>query len=66
MVGAVFVGLILSIALLVLVDQTPDHDDLGERLDRIESQMVFNSCLLLFPPEERTISCVTECQSQDG
>jgi hypothetical protein len=56
-IGAV----LLIIILLWSIISSLTGPSLRERLDAIDSQLQFQTCLILAPPEERTEAAVSTC-----
>lgn len=55
-------ALILGLVIVALIRGGPSHEDLLERQDTIEGQLIYISCLLLIEPEDRTPEAVAQCQ----
>ena len=66
-VGAVLVAMVIVILVLQMVyGQDTSHEDLSSRLDVLEQESHFQSCLLQFIPEERSESVIAECAISEG
>ena len=61
--AAVVVGIVIVVIVLqVVYGQDTTHQDLTDRLELLEDEARFQSCLLQFIPEERTERVIAECQ----
>ena len=60
--GAVVMGVVIVVIVLQFVyGGGVDHETLDARLDVLEQESHFQSCLLQFIPEERSESVIAEC-----
>lgn len=58
----VMLGVILTLIIVTLLARQPGHDDIYARLEVMEHQLQYVSCILLIPPADRLPDNVAACQ----
>lgn len=58
----VMLGVILTLIIITILARQPGHDDIYDRLEVMEHQLQYVSCVLLIPPDERLPDNIAACQ----